>query len=107
MNDARTESATRLRWLRDRVATLQKDLPGRERLMPGAEHGIMSATAALIAYWPAKALGFRQSFWGAITAIAVVQTEYAATRTTARDQFTGAETGGFVGAGAALAVGLA
>ena len=57
----------------------------------------MSAAAALLAYLPAEALGLQQSFWGAITAISVVQTEYAATRSTARDQFTGASIGGVIG----------
>jgi uncharacterized membrane protein YccC len=57
----------------------------------------MSAAAALIAYLPARALGLQQSFWGAITAIAVVQTEFGATRTSARDQFTGAAIGGLIG----------
>ena len=104
MNDARA-AAPRIGRLGGRIAALQKGLPNRDRILLGAEHGLMSATAALLAYWPAEALGFQQSFWGAITAIAVVQTEYAATRTTARDQFAGAAIGGLVGAGAVVAVG--
>ncbi len=69
----------------------------RLRLGKGVQHGIMSASAALLAYYPAELLGLAQSFWGAITAIAVVQTEYTATRTTALDQFTGAAIGGLIG----------
>ena len=60
----------------------------------GLEHGVMSAIAALVAFLPAEALGLPQSFWGAITAIAVVQSEYKAARSTARDQFVGAAIGG-------------
>lgn len=97
--------ASRIRGLRGRLATLQKALPGRDRLAFGAEHGVMSAAAALGAYLPAEAFGFPQSFWGAITAIAVVQTEFSATRTTARDQFTSAAVGGMAGVGAVLAAG--
>jgi len=80
-------------------------LSNRLRLAGGLEHGVMSASAALIAYLPAHALGLPESFWGAITAIAVVQTEYGATRTTARDQFTGAAVGGLVGAAVAVTIG--
>jgi uncharacterized membrane protein YgaE (UPF0421/DUF939 family) len=87
----------RLQSLRDYIAKLQKSLSSGQRLIMGLEHGIMSAAAALIAYLPAKALGLQQSFWGAVTAIAVVQTEFGATRTSARDQFTGAATGGLIG----------
>jgi uncharacterized membrane protein YccC len=65
----------------------------------------MSATAALIAYVPTKELGVREGFWSAITAIAVVQTEFAAVRTTARDQFTGAAIGGVIGVAIALIFG--
>lgn len=61
--------------------------------------GLISATAALLAYLPAKPLGLQEGFWGSITAIAVVQTELAATRNSARDQFAGAATGGIIGAG--------
>ena len=43
--------------------------------------------------------------WGAITAIAVVQTEYKAARTTARDQFVGAAIGGGIGVAVVAATG--
>ena len=82
---------------RDYIVNLQKSLSGERRLIMGLEHGTMSAAAALIAYLPARALGLQQSFWGAITATAVVQTEFGATRTSARDQFTGAAIGGLIG----------
>ena len=77
----------------------------RERLSNGSRHAAMSAAAALLAYVPTKALGFQEGFWAAITAIAVVQTEFAAVRTTARDQFTGAAIGGAIGGVVALTLG--
>lgn len=43
-------------------------------------------------------LGLREGFWASITAIAVVQAELSATRTSARDQFTGAAVGGLISA---------
>ncbi len=52
--------------------------------------------AALIAYWPTKPLGLREGFWASITAIAVAQAEMGATRSSARDQFTGAAIGGVI-----------
>ena len=58
----------------------------------------MSATAAILAYLPTKPLGLQEGFWGSITAIAVVQSELAATRNSARDQFAGAAIGGLIGA---------
>jgi len=65
----------------------------------------MSTVAALAAYLPTQALGLREGFWAAITAIAVVQTEFGATRTTARDQFVGAAIGGVIGVAVVLATG--
>jgi uncharacterized membrane protein YgaE (UPF0421/DUF939 family) len=91
--------------LRDYIANLQKSLSSGQRLIMGLEHGIMSAAAALIAYLPGKALELQQSFWGAITAIAVVQTEFGATRTSARDQFTGAAIGGLIGVAVVSVIG--
>ena len=67
------------------------------RLTGGFEHGIMALTAALTAYLPTRYFGLHEGFWAAITAIAVVQSRYDATRNTARDQFTGAAIGGVVG----------
>lgn len=92
-----SSASSRFRRIAGLFEAMQRRLPGRQRLVMGVEHGVMSAAAALLAYLPAEALSLKQSFWGAITAIAVVQTEYAATRTTARDQFTGAAVGGAIG----------
>jgi uncharacterized membrane protein YgaE (UPF0421/DUF939 family) len=70
----------------------------RERLAGGATHGAMSVTAAILAYLPTKPLGLQEGFWGSITAIAVVQSELGATKSSARDQFTGAAIGGAISA---------
>lgn len=77
----------------------------RNRLMGGLGQGATSAIAALVAYLPNLALGSREGFWGAITAIAVAQTEFKATRTTALDQFTGAAVGGVMGLCSAVTLG--
>jgi len=92
-----TRDEVRIGWLRQQLARLRKRLPLRRRLVGGTAHGLMSASAALIAYVPTQALNLREGFWSAITAIAVVQTEFRATRTMARDQFLGAATGGLIG----------
>jgi len=66
---------------------------------------VMSAVAAIVAYLPTQVLGLREGFWAAITAVAVAQTEFGATRSTARDQFTGAAIGGLIGLTAYLTLG--
>lgn len=114
---ASRNAEARLRRLRGRLASLAKQLPRRVRLREGLEHGVMSTVAALVAYLPTQALGLQEGFWAAITAIAVVQSEFGATRSMARDQFVGAAIGGLIGvvvilitgqhiASYALAVGL-
>lgn len=70
----------------------------RERLIRGFMQGLISATAAIVAYIPTQALGLREGFWAAITAVAVVQRDAASARNSARDQFAGAAIGGGVGA---------
>jgi uncharacterized membrane protein YccC len=75
------------------------------RMAGGAHHGIISACAAVIAYLPTQTLGLKEGFWSAITAIAVVQTEFRATQTTARDQFIGAAVGGITALCAFVAFG--
>ncbi|MDR3530903.1 MAG: FUSC family protein [Rhodopila sp.] len=76
---------------------MPKRLADRQNLTDGLVHGIMSAGAALIAYLPTQALGLREGFWAAITAITVVQNALAEVRASARDQFVGATIGGSVG----------
>jgi uncharacterized membrane protein YccC len=88
-----------------RLTALRRATPALRRTVAGGHHGILSACAALLAYLPAHALGLGQSFWSAIAAISVVQTEFRATESTARDQFLGAAVGGITGVGASLAHG--
>lgn len=115
-DDARQESTaetarradrdtSRIRWLRDQVTRLHKRLPLRRRFASGLAHGIMSSVAAIAAYLPTQLLGLQEGFWAAITAVAVAQTEFGATRSTARDQFTGAAIGGLIGLAAYLTLG--
>lgn len=87
----------RLTALNVSLANLRGALPILHRLAAGAHHGMISASAALLAFIPAHAIGLSQSFWSAITAISVAQTEFRATESTARDQFLGAAVGGLVG----------
>jgi Fusaric acid resistance protein-like len=75
------------------------------RIASGAHHGAVSAAAALLAYLPTHELGLKEGFWSAVTAISVVQTEFQATQTTARDQFLGAAVGGFVSVATSAAIG--
>lgn len=100
-------SADRLRLtdLGTSLASMRRAQPLLGRLAAGTHHGAISASAALLAFIPAHAIGLGQSFWSAITAISVAQTEFRAAQTTARDQFLGAAVGGFIGLGAYLALG--
>jgi uncharacterized membrane protein YccC len=91
-----------LRDLSARLNALRRQLPFLHRMAGGAQHGLISACAAVLAYVPTQSLGIKEGFWSAITAISVVQTEFHAVKTTARDQFIGAAIGGIVGVGAAL-----
>jgi uncharacterized membrane protein YccC len=68
-----------------------------QNLKGGLRHALMSAAAALLAYWPVHALGYTQAFWGAITAIGVVQTEFHASANSARNQLVGGLVGGLAG----------
>jgi uncharacterized membrane protein YgaE (UPF0421/DUF939 family) len=81
-----------------RLKRLNARLPPRTKLVGGLAQGLMSATAAILAYLPTKPLGLQEGFWGAITAIAVVQSELGATTSSARDQFAGAAIGGLTSA---------
>lgn len=87
------------------ILLLRKQFPLYARVASGAHHGAVSAVAALAAYWPAHAIGLKEGFWSAITAISVVQTEFQATQTTARDQFLGAAVGGVVAVTASSLIG--
>ena len=79
-----------------RLARISSRLPPRGKVVGGLIQGAMSAAAAILAYLPTKPLGLQEGFWGSITAIAVVQSELGATKTSARDQFAGAAIGGLI-----------
>jgi uncharacterized membrane protein YccC len=74
-----------------------KKLPLRQRFVEGGEHAVLGTIAAIAAYVPTQLLGKHEGFWGAITALAVVQAEFHMARSTARDQLTGALLGGLIG----------
>ncbi len=95
----------RLTDLNASLVSLRSAQPLLGRLAAGAHHGAISACAALLAYIPTHAIGLQESFWSAITAISVAQTEFRATQTTARDQFCGAAIGGLTGLCAYFALG--
>jgi uncharacterized membrane protein YccC len=95
----------RLTELSVNLVSLRYALPILSRVAAGAHYGLVSACAALVAFVPAHAIGLKESFWSAITAISVAQTEFRATETTARDQFLGAAVGGLAGLSAFLALG--
>jgi uncharacterized membrane protein YgaE (UPF0421/DUF939 family) len=98
--------SAQLAQLATRLNELRKAVPLLRRIAAGAHYGVITACAAVLAYLPTRVLGLKEGFWGAITAIGVVQTEYRATRTTARDQFVGAAVGGVIAVGASLLTGL-
>ena len=105
MTAVETQTPARAKFLSAQLARVRKQLSLGHRTKHGCQHAIMSALAAIAAYIPTQALGLEEGFWAAITAIGVVQTEFSATRTTARDQFTGAALGGLIGVAVAILVG--
>jgi uncharacterized membrane protein YgaE (UPF0421/DUF939 family) len=98
-------SADQLRALEGHVERARKLLALPDRMLAGLRHAILAVTAAIVAYMPTHLLGFREAFWAAITAIAVLQTELGTTQTTARDQCMGAFIGGLIGTAVALLIG--
>lgn len=101
----RSRAYDRIRRLRGLAAAGLHSLPLDIRLRGGIEHAVMAVAASLIAYLPTQALGLREGFWAAITSLAVVQSEFAAARSTARDQFAGAAIGGTIGVAVVSAAG--
>jgi uncharacterized membrane protein YccC len=105
MADAKLRSTRRVKLLSAQLARVRKRLTLGLRARHGLQHALMSATAAILAYLPTQFLGLREGFWAAITAIGVVQTEFGATSTTARDQFAGAALGGLIGLAVTVFIG--
>lgn len=87
------------------LLSTRRSQPLARRILGGTQQGAISAIAAVLAYLPAQPLGLKEGFWASITAISVAQTEFNATRTTARDQAIGAVVGGIVGVSASLLIG--
>lgn len=96
--------SAQLSRLNAQLTELRRAAPLLHRMAAGAHHGAVSACAALLAYVPAETLGLKEGFWAAITAISVVQTEFQATKTTARDQFIGAALGGAIAVATSLTI---
>jgi len=57
----------------------------------------MTAVAAWIAYGSSSLIGLREGYWAAISAIVVMQTDLAGTRTAGRDRFFGTAVGALMG----------
>lgn len=83
-----------------------KALPLGERLIEGSFMAVQAVAGASLAFAIGQAVHTEQSFWAAITAIAVSQHSYIDTRKLSRDQFLGAMMGGLCGlVGATLGAG--
>jgi len=68
----------------------------RQRFVEGLWHGGMTAVAALLAYIPARLFEIHEGFWGVITAVTVVQSDFGKVGAIARDQLVGAGIGGSI-----------
>jgi uncharacterized membrane protein YgaE (UPF0421/DUF939 family) len=68
-----------------------------ERLRLGTWQGLMTAAAAWISYGTSSLIGLHEGYWAAISAIVVMQSDLAATRTTGRDRFIGTAIGALIG----------
>lgn len=101
LNDQRVK----LSELSGHLLSIRRSQPVVRRMLGGAQHGVISAVAAVLAYLPAQPLGLKEGFWASITAISVAQTEFNATTTTARDQAIGALVGGIIGVSASMLAG--
>ena len=66
----------------------------RERFIKGLGHGVMSAVAAGLGFAPAPILGLHEGYWGAITAVTIVQADFKKIPSLAVDQLVGAAIGG-------------
>ncbi|MDR6286524.1 putative membrane protein YccC [Methylopila jiangsuensis] len=82
-----------------------KRLNLNDRVLNGARHAALGVAAALLAYLPPSAIGLREGFWAAITALAVTQAQIVTVYTMGRDQMLGALIGGLTGALTAFVVG--
>lgn len=95
-SSAAPRSVRSVSHLNHRLARLRQS-PLLHRVAFGARHGVIAAVAAAAAYLPLQYLQVKQGFWSAIAAVAVLQSEFQSTRSTARDQLLGAAVGGVAG----------
>lgn len=65
-------------------------------------HGIKTAVAAALSWWLAQHLGMHDGYWGAISAIIVLQSNFGATLTASRDRLLGTMIGAMCGFGCSL-----
>ena len=70
-------------------------LSGRVRM--GARQGFRTALVAAFCYWFTRRLGLREGYWAAISAIVVMQSEFADTVSLSRDRLIGTSIGGLLG----------
>ncbi len=68
----------------------------RHGVVSGLRQSATAAAAALIAFVTSQAVGSKEGFWGAITAIVVIHPEFEATKAIAKNQFLGATIGGLI-----------
>jgi len=86
-------------WLRERFASLARMVPS---LLPGEGeqllvHAGRTAIAASLCWWLALRLGLHDGYWGAISAIIVLQSNVGATIKASRDRILGTIIGAVFG----------
>lgn len=101
MNDSEDNLAAYLATLQQSLHHALKRLPFKSRLGRGVLMAVRVVGGAGLAYGIGLALHTQQAFWAAITAIAVVQQNYADMLSQSRDQVIGAAAGGVCGFAAA------
>jgi uncharacterized membrane protein YccC len=69
----------------------------RQRTITGAWQGVRTGFVAALCYWLTQKFGLREGYWAAISAIVVMQSEFGATVTAARDRLIGTAIGGLLG----------
>ena len=91
----RMESSPERSWFRDRVARLLNEATDGISLLPRWDwkrlliHAGRTALAASLCWWLALRLGLHDGYWGAISAIIVIQSNVGATIKASRDRILG------------------
>jgi uncharacterized membrane protein YgaE (UPF0421/DUF939 family) len=84
------------------VASDPTQSSARERAALGAGNALVTAGAAWFSFTTSSAIGLREGYWAAISAIVVMQTELQQTEFSGRDRFIGTAIGGFIAWGCAI-----